>query len=78
MSNSQVKATMIVFFDIRGINMTEWIPERQTVNQWYYLQVLTKLQEQGGKGPYCGIRNGFWISTKCQLAIPHHKAIISQ
>ncbi len=26
--------------------MTEWVPEGQTVNQIYYLKVLTTLQEQ--------------------------------
>jgi hypothetical protein len=46
MSNSQVKAMMIIFFDIRGVIMIEWVPESQTVNQKYYLEVLTKLQEQ--------------------------------
>jgi hypothetical protein len=33
------------FFNIRGITMIEWVPEGQMVNQKYYLDVLTKLQE---------------------------------
>jgi hypothetical protein len=37
-----VKA-MTVFFNIRGIIMIEWVPEGQTVNQKYYLEVLPKL-----------------------------------
>jgi hypothetical protein len=45
MSKSKVKAMIIVFFDIRGAIMIEWVPEGQTVNQKYYLEVLTKLQK---------------------------------
>jgi hypothetical protein len=33
MSKSQLKARMIILFDIRGIIMTEWVHEGQTVNQ---------------------------------------------
>ena len=36
MSKSKFKAMLIVFFDINGIVMTEWVPEGQTVNQTYY------------------------------------------
>jgi hypothetical protein len=43
MSKSQVTAMMIVFFNIRGILMTEWVPEDQMANQHYYMVVLTKL-----------------------------------
>jgi hypothetical protein len=31
-----------VFFDIQGIVMVEWVPSGQTVNQQYYIEVLTK------------------------------------
>jgi len=34
---------LIVFFDIQGIVMAEWVPSGQTVNQQYYIEVLTKL-----------------------------------
>jgi hypothetical protein len=43
MSKTKVKAMKIIFFDIRGVIMIEWVPEGQTVNQKYYLEVLTKL-----------------------------------
>jgi hypothetical protein len=43
MSKLQMRATMIICLDIRGVLMTEWVPEGQTVNQRYYLEVLTKL-----------------------------------
>jgi hypothetical protein len=46
MSKSKLKAMLIVFFDIKGVIMTEWIPQGQTVNQHYYLQVLTTLRER--------------------------------
>jgi hypothetical protein len=36
---------MIVFFDIRSVIMIEWVPECQTVDQKYNLEVLTELQE---------------------------------
>jgi hypothetical protein len=41
--------------------MTEWILEGQTVNQKYYLEVLTMLREQvGKKGTELG-KNKSWI-----------------
>jgi hypothetical protein len=33
MSKSNVKAMIIVFFNIRGVIMIEWVPEGQAVNQ---------------------------------------------
>jgi len=45
MSRSKFKAMLIVFFDIRGIVMAEWVSSGQTVNQQYYIEVLTKLHE---------------------------------
>jgi tRNA A37 threonylcarbamoyladenosine biosynthesis protein TsaE len=41
-----MKAMMIIFFNIRGVIMIEWAPEGQTVNQKYYLEVLTKFRER--------------------------------
>jgi hypothetical protein len=43
---SKFKDMLIVFFDIQGIVMTEWVPRGQTVNQQYYFEVLTKLRER--------------------------------
>ncbi|KAG7170895.1 Mariner Mos1 transposase-like 4 [Homarus americanus] len=45
MSRSKFKAMLIVFFDIQGIVMAEWVPSSQTVNQQYDIEVLTKLRE---------------------------------
>jgi len=46
MSRSKFKVMLIVFFDIQGIVITEWVPSSQTVNQQYYIEVLTKLRER--------------------------------
>ena len=48
-SKSKFKAMLIIFFDISGIVMTEWVPEGQTLNQIYYLKVLAILAGIGGK-----------------------------
>lgn len=46
MSKSKFKAMVIVFFDIRGVIYINWVPEGQTVNQHYYLEVLKTLRER--------------------------------
>lgn len=46
MSKSKFKAMMIVFFDIRGIVYVHWVPEGQTVNQHFYIEVLKALRER--------------------------------
>jgi len=43
---SKFKAMLIVFFDILGIVMAEWVSSNQTVNHQYYFEVLTKLHER--------------------------------
>ena len=40
------KAMLIVFFDIQGIVMAEWVRSGQMVNQMYYIEVLMKLRER--------------------------------
>jgi hypothetical protein len=46
MNTSQVKAMIVIFFDVKGVIMIERVLEGQTVNQRYYLEVLTKLRER--------------------------------
>nr|CAH7723473.1 unnamed protein product [Callosobruchus chinensis] len=46
MSKSKLKAMLIIFFDSRGVIMVEWVPQGQTVNQKYYIEVLEKLRER--------------------------------
>jgi len=41
----EVEDLLIVFFDIQGIVMVEWVPSSQTVNQQYNIEFLTKLRE---------------------------------
>ena len=41
---SKVKVMLIVFFDVEGIVHYEYIPQGQTVNQQFYLQVLKRLR----------------------------------
>jgi hypothetical protein len=73
MSKSNVKATMVVFFNIKVTIMIEWVPEGQTVNQKYYLEVLTKLREQVRK-----IRLELWKKESWILHhgnVPAHNAL---
>jgi hypothetical protein len=73
MSKSKVKAMTIVFFDIRGVITIEWVPEGQTVNQKYYLEVVTKFRERVGKK-----RPEFWQKKSwilLQDIAPAHNAL---
>ena len=40
---SQVKVMLITFFDHNGLLHQEFVPQRQTVNQLFYEEVLTRL-----------------------------------
>ena len=44
MRKSRIKTMLIVFFDVRGIVHFEFVPQGQTVNSAFYLQVLKKLK----------------------------------
>jgi len=46
MSESKFKAMLMVFFDIKGLIFVEWVPSGQTVNQYYYKEVLIKLRKR--------------------------------
>jgi len=45
-SKSRVKKILLTFFDIRGTVHYEFVPDGQTVNQVYYLEVLERLREK--------------------------------
>ena len=42
MQKSQVKVMLISFFDYQGIVHHEYVPRGQTVNQQFYIEVLTR------------------------------------
>jgi histone-lysine N-methyltransferase SETMAR len=73
MRKSKLKAMLIVFFDIGGIIMTEWVPEGQTVNQTYYKEVLIKLRERVRKKRPDLWKNDAWILH--QDNAPAHNAL---
>jgi uncharacterized protein involved in tellurium resistance len=45
MSKSQMKTILITFFNIQGTVHFEFIPQGQTVNQAYYVEIMKQLHE---------------------------------
>ena len=35
-ASQKFKAMLIVFFDIKGVFMEDWVPEESTMNQYHY------------------------------------------
>jgi len=48
-SKSRVKTMLLTFFYIRGLVHYEFVPNGQTVNQVYYLEILERLREKVGR-----------------------------
>ena len=46
MSKSKVKSMLICFFDSQGIVHTVFVPQGQTVNQFYYREVIERLRKR--------------------------------
>ena len=46
MCKSKIKVMLIVFFDCKGIVHFEFVPEGQTVNQYFYKETLVRLTEK--------------------------------
>jgi len=44
-SKSNVKNVLICFFDIKGLVHFEFVPQGQTVNRQFYLEVLKRLRD---------------------------------
>jgi hypothetical protein len=45
MSHSKFKAMLLVFFDIQGDVVAEWVPSGQNLNQHHYIDISIKLHE---------------------------------
>jgi len=43
MSKSKIKSMLICFFDSQGNVHTEFVPQGQTVNQFYYREIFERL-----------------------------------
>lgn len=73
-SKSKIKVMLTVFFDIRGVVHSEFLPEGQTVNKEYYLGVMRRLRENVRRKRPDLWRNNSWILHHDNA--PAHKAII--
>jgi hypothetical protein len=70
---SNVKAMLISFFDANGIVHSEFVPDGQTVNHAFYLQVLKRLCDMvRRKCPELWQRGEWWLHQDNALA---HKAL---
>jgi hypothetical protein len=46
MSESKIKTMLVIFFDVKAVVMAEYIQLSQTMNQKYYIQLLSDLHER--------------------------------
>lgn len=70
---SAVKTMLICFFDARGVVHREFVPEGQTVNQDFYIQVLRRLREAvRRKRPALWESGDWWLHHD---NAPAHKAL---
>ena len=60
MSHSKFKAMLLVFFDIQGDVVAEWVPSGQNLNQHHYIDISIKLHEHMRRKRPWQWRNG-WI-----------------
>jgi hypothetical protein len=74
MIKSNVKAMMIIFFNIRGVIFIEWVRGGQMANQKYYLEVLTKLWERVKKRRPELWKKKSWILY--QGNVPAHSTLV--
>ena len=71
MSESKIKSMLICLFNSQGIVHKELLPQEQTVNQFYYLEVLERLRKRVVRvGP--SIANNWMLhhdNNPCHMAI---------
>ena len=71
MSKSEIKSMLICFFDSQGIVHTEFVPQGQTVNQFYYSEILERLRKRVVRVPQNIASN--WMlhhaNAPCHMAI---------
>jgi hypothetical protein len=58
---------LITFFDIKGTVHFPFIPQGETVNQAYYVEILKRLPEAVHREKRLGSTTGFSITTMHQL-----------
>jgi hypothetical protein len=46
MSKSRVKTMLIIFFDAKGVVRRVFVPQGQTINAAYYVDVLERLRKK--------------------------------
>jgi len=75
-SRSKIKVMLTVFFDYHGVVYSEFLPEGQTVNKEYYLNVMKRLRENiRRKRPDLWKDNSWFLHHD---NAPSHKAIVVQ
>jgi hypothetical protein len=72
MSKSQMKTMLVTFFHIKGIVHFAFIPQGQTVNQAYYMEIPKQLHEAVYR-KRCEFWLNYWI-LHCDNA-PSHKVL---
>jgi hypothetical protein len=76
MSKSQMKTMLMTFFDSKGIVHYEFIPQGQTVNQAYYVEIMKRLREAVCKKKRPELWPNDWILHHDKAAA--HKALSVQ
>jgi len=58
---SNVKTMLICFFDIKGLVYFEFVPQGQTVNQQFYLELLKRFRDVARRNRPELWRSGEWL-----------------
>ena len=66
MSKSKVKCMFVCFFDSMGVVHKEWVPSGQTVSQYYYKDILEKLERESYGFFQTLPQTGSCTTTMCQ------------